>query len=134
MAICEICNKRNICREICPALQGEISARGISPRMKDKTYVVDFSLLESSQFLNGFQLEVRCKLIQDTLIKQTAGIDLQDLMKKHLTKRERQAIQFLLKGCRQQEIAGKMKISQARVNLLLKKSIRKLKVFFIGGL
>ena len=134
MTICEICKKRNICREICPKLQREISARGISPRMKDKTYVVDFNLLESGQSLNDFQLEVRCKLTQDTLLKQTAGIDLQDLLKKHLTKRERQAIQFLLKGCRQQEIAGKMKISQVRVSFLLKRAVGKLKVFFTGGL
>ena len=119
---------------MCPALTKEISARGISPRMKDKTYVLDFNLLESNQSLNDFQLEVRRKLTQDTLLKQTAGIDLQDLMKKHLTKREREAIQFLLKGCRQQEIAGKMKISQVRVNFLLKRAAGKLKVFFIGGL
>ena len=134
MALCEICKKRKDCREICPKLQREISTRGISPRRKDKTYVVDFNLLESSQSLNDFQLEVRHKLTQDPLLKQTAGIDLQDLMKKHLTKREREAIQFLLKGCRQQEIAGKMKISQVRVSFLLKRAVGKLKVFFTGGL
>ena len=67
-------------------------------------------------------------------LKHAAGIDLQDLLKKHLTKRERQTIQFLLKGCRQQEIAGKMKISQVRVSFLLKRAVGKLKVFFIGGL
>ena len=134
MAICKICKKRNICREMCPELQREMSARGSSPRMKDKTYVVDFSLLESNQSLNDFQLEVRRRIIQDTFLKEITGIDLQNLVKKHLTGREGLAVQFLLDGYCQEEIAGKMNISQARVNLLLKKSIRKLKVFFIGGL
>ena len=133
MAICEICKKRNICREICPALQREISARGISPRKKDKTYTVDFNLLESSQSLNAFQLEVRRRIVQDTFLKEITGVDLQDMIQKYLTGRERLAVQFLLEGYCQDEIAGKMKISQARINTLLKKSIRKLKVFFTGG-
>ena len=134
MAICKTCKKRKACREICPELKKEISARGISPRRKDKTYTVDFNLLESSQSLNDFQSEVRRKTTQDTFLKEITGIDLHELIQKHLTGRERLAVQFLLDGYCQDEIAGKMKISQARVNLLLKKSIRKLKVFFTGGL
>lgn len=130
MALCKICKRRNICREICPELKKEISGRGISPRRKDKTYVVNFSLLESSQPLNLFQLEVRHKLVEDTIHKQIAGIDLRNLVQKHLTRRERQAIQFLLKGYCQREIAGKMEISQARVNVLVKQAIGKLKNFF----
>ena len=127
MAICEICKKRNICREICPQLKKEISARGISPRMKDKTYTVNFNLLENNQSLNDFQLEVRRKTIQNTSLKEIARIDLQDLIRKHLAKKERQAVQFFLKGYRQQEIAGKMKISRMWVNILLKRAIQKLK-------
>ena len=130
MVICEICKKRNICREICPQLKKEISARGISPRMKDKTYTVNFNLLENNQSLNDFQLEVRRKTIQNTSLKEIARIDLQDLIRKHLAKKERQAVQFFLKGYRQQEIAGKMKISRMWVNILLKRAMRKLKDSF----
>ena len=130
MAICEICKKRNICREICPQLKKEISARGISPRMKDKTYTVNFNLLENNQSLNDFQLEVRRKTIQNTSLKEIARIDLQDLIRKHLAKKERQAVQFFLKGYHQQEIAGKMKISRMWVNILLKRAMRKLKDSF----
>ena len=134
MAICKICKKRNICEEICPELQKQISARGISPRKKDKTYTVDFNLLESSQSLNAFQLEVRRRIVQDTFLKEITGVDLQDMIQKYLTGRERLAVQFLLEGYCQDEIAGKMKISQVRVNFLLKRAAGKLKVFFIGGL
>ncbi len=133
MAICEICKKRKVCKEICLELQREISARGISPRRKDKTYTVDFSLLESSQSLNAFQLEVRRRIVQDTFLKEITGIDLQDLIKKHLTGRERLAVKFLLDGYSQEEIAERMKISQRRVSALLRRSVGKLKLFFIGG-
>ena len=134
MALCKICKKRNVCKEICPELQREISARGISPRMKDKTHLVDFNILESIQYLDAFQLEVRRRIVQDTFLKEITGIDLQDLVKKHLTRRERSAVKFLLDGYSQEEIAKRMKISQARVNLLLRHSVEKLKLFFIGGL
>ena len=80
MAICEICKKKNVCREICPELQKQISTRGISPRKKDKTYTVDFNLLESSQSLNAFQLEVRRRIVQDTSLKEIAWVDLQDVI------------------------------------------------------
>lgn len=133
MALCKICKKRKICKEMCPALRKEISARGISPRMKDKTYTVDFSLFEGSQNLNAFQLEIKHKLTQDTFLKKISEIDLQNIARKHLTKRERQAIQFFLKGYRHQEIADRMKISCARVNALIKAATRKLKYFFGRG-
>ena len=134
MTICKVCKKRNICKEICPKLKKKISDCGISFRQKEKTYAVDFNLLESSQHLDAFYLEVRRRIVQDSFLKEITGIDLQNLIKKHLTGREKLAVQCLLEGYCQEEIAGKMNISQARVNLLLKKSIRKLKVFFIGGL
>ena len=131
MAICKICKKRNICREICPQLKKEISARGISPRMKDKTYTVDFNLLESKQSLNDFQSEVRRKITQDIFLKEITGIDLGDLIQKHLTMRERSAVKCLLGGYSQREIAKRMKISQKTVSILLKQSVGKLKLFFI---
>ena len=102
--------------------------------MKDKTHLVDFNILESIQYLDAFQLEVRRRIVQDTFLKEITGIDLQDLIKKHLTRRERSAVKFLLDGYSQEEIAKRMKISQARVNLLLRHSVEKLKLFFIGGL
>jgi len=131
MALCKICRKRKICREICPQLKKEISARGISPRMKDKTYTVDFNLLESKQSLNDFQSEVRRKITQDIFLKEITGIDLGDLIQKHLTMRERSAVKFLLGGYSQREIAKRMKISQKTVSILLKQSVGKLKLFFI---
>jgi len=133
MSICKTCKKRNSCREICPQLQKEISARGISPRRKDKTYTVDFGLLEGSQALNAFQLEVRRSTIRDTFLKEITGLDLKNLIEKHLSRREREAVSFLLEGYRQEEIASIMKVSQKRVNVLIKKAIRKLKHFFHEG-
>jgi len=130
MAICKTCKKRKTCHEICPELKKEISARGISPRRKDKTYTVDFGLLEGSQSLNAFQLEVRRSTIRDTFLKEITGIDLKDLIQKHLSQKEREAVGFLLEGYRQEEIASLMKVSQKRVNVLIKKAIRKLKHFF----
>lgn len=133
MSICKTCTKRKSCREICPLLKKEISARGISPRKKDKTYTVDFSLLEGGQALNAFQLEVRRSAIRDTFLKEITGIDLRDLIQKHLSQREREAVQFMLEGYRQEEIASMMRVSQKRVNVLVKKAIRKLKHFFHEG-
>ena len=133
MSICKTCKKRNSCREICPRLKKEISARGISPRRKDKTYTVDFSLLEGGQALNAFQLEVRRSAIRDTFLKEITGIDLRNLIQKHLSQREREAVQFMLEGYLQEEIASMMRVSQKRVNVLVKKAIRKLKHFFHEG-
>jgi len=99
--------------------------------MKDKTYTVDFNLLESKQSLNDFQSEVRRKITQDTFLKEITGIDLGDLIQKHLTMRERSAVKFLLGGYSQREIAKRMKISQKTVSILLKQSVGKLKLFFI---
>lgn len=106
----------------------------MTSRKKDKTYSFDFNLLETSQSLNKFQVEVRQKLIQSTLSNQILRIDLQELIQKYLTKRERQVIQLFLMGYQQQEIAQKMKISQPRVYTLLKQVKDKLKKFFIEGL
>ena len=133
MSICKKCEKRNICKEICPELHKKISARGISPRRKDKTYTVDFSLLESNQSLNAFQLEIRRKTVRDTFLKEIAGIDLQELIQKYLSGREEEAVHLLLEGYCQQEIASRMKVSQKRVNVLIKKAIRKMKIFFNEG-
>ncbi len=133
MVLCKICKKRKNCSEICPQLKKEVTARGISPRMKDKTYTVDFNIFESSQNLNPFQLEIKHRLTQDAFLKEISRIDLQNIVRKHLTERERDAINFFLEGYRQQEIADRMKISQRRVGALLRQSIGKLKLFFRGG-
>jgi len=133
MSICKTCKKRKTCREICPELKKEISARGLSPRRKDKTYTVDFGLLEGGQPLNPFQLEVRRSAFRDTFLKEITGIDLRDLIQKRLSRREKEAVSFLLEGYSQEEIASMMKVSQKRVNVLIKKAIRKLKHFFHEG-
>jgi len=130
MSICKTCKKRNSCREICPALKKEISGRGVSPRRKDKTYTVDFNLLERGETLNDFQLEVRRSAIRDTFLKAITGIDLRDLIEKNLTRKQKEAVSLLLKGYLQGEIAKKMKISQKVVNVHIKKAIRELKKYF----
>lgn len=133
MSICKICKERNSCREICPRLKKEISARGVSPRRKDKTYTVDFDLLEGGQALNAFQLEVKRSAVRDTFLKEITGIDLKDLIEKRLSRREREAVLFLLEGYSQVEIGRLMEISQKRVNVLIKRAVRKLKIFFREG-
>jgi len=130
MSICKTCKKRNSCREICPRLKKEISGRGVSPRRKDKTYTVDFNLLERGETLNDFQLEVRRSAIRDTFLKAITGIDLRDLIEKNLTRKQKEAVSLLLKGYLQGEIAKKMKISQKVVNVHIKKAIRELKKYF----
>ena len=130
MALCKICKKRKYCNEICPQLKKEIANRGISPRRKDKTYTVDFSIFESSQNLNPFQLEIKHRLAQDTFLKEISRTDLQNIVQKYLTEREGGVIHFFLEGYRQQEIAEKMGVSQKRVNVLIKKAIQKLRIFF----
>ena len=133
MSICEKCKKRNVCKEICSELQKEISVRGVSPRRKDKTYLVDFNLLESIQHPDAFHLEIQRRIVQDEFIKELTGIDLEALMQKHLSTRQREAVQLSLEGYSQRKIASKMKISQQGVNLLIKKAVRKLKYFFRYG-
>ena len=133
MATCEKCKKRDTCKEICPELQKEISARGISRHKKEKTYPVDFNLLEKGQFLSDLQLEVKRKTIRDSFLEEITGIDLQNLIQKCLTGREKTAVKFLLDGYSQQEIAKMMKISQRRVSALQSRSVSKLKLFLTGG-
>ena len=66
MDLCKICKERKHCREICPELNKEISARGVSPRQKDKTYSVDMSYLEETKNpFNEFQQEVARRLVCD---------------------------------------------------------------------
>jgi len=66
MGLCKICKGRKHCREICPELNKEISARGVSPRQKDRTYPVDMSYLEDTKNpLNEFQGEMARRLIHD---------------------------------------------------------------------
>lgn len=134
MALCKICKERKHCREICPEIKKQISGRGITSRKKDKTYTVDFNLLESSRSLNTFQLEVKQKLIKDASTPQFLEIEFKELIQKYLTEREKVVIELYLSDHLQQEIARKMRISQARVNILLKQALKKIKKFFIEGL
>ena len=133
MSICEKCKKRDACKEICSELQKEISDQGLSYNRKKKTYAVDFNLLETNETLNSFQLEVIRKTFRDSFIEEITGIDLEDLMQKHLSERQREAVRLLLEGYSQRKIASKMKISHQRVTILIKKAIRKLKYFFMEG-
>lgn len=134
MKSCLGCPKRPTCSKPCPEIKKQISGRGITSRKKDKTYTVNFNLLESSRSLNTFQLEVKQKLIKDASTPQFLEIEFKELIQKYLTEREKVVIELYLSGHLQQEIARKMRISQARVNILLKQALKKIKKFFIEGL
>lgn len=135
MDLCKICKERKHCREMCPELNKEISARGISPRRKDKTYPVDMSYLEDSKNpFNKFQQEVARRLVRDGWEDFFTQLDFAEAIDKVLLPREKLIIQLILEGYTQEEIARKMNISQARVNTLLKRALKKIKIFYLGGL
>ena len=114
MTICEKCEKRNICKEICPKLQKEISSHGISFRQKEKTYVVDMSYLADVK--NPFN-----------------EFDLTEAIDKVLSPREKLIIQLIIHGYTQDEIGQKLRIVKSRVNFLLGRAKAKIKEFYTRG-
>jgi len=134
MILCKICNKRKDCKEICPEMKKELSTRGVSPRQKDKTYIVDmFYLEETKNPFNDFQKEVARKLVRDDWDNFFCQFDFKQAMDKILLPREKLIIQLVLEGFIQQEIASKMKISQKRVSTLFRRALKKLKKFYLEG-
>ncbi len=119
MVLCKICNKRKHCREICPALKKELSARSISPRQKDKTYDVDIPYLEEAKNpFNDFQKEVAVKLAHNDWDGFFSRLDFAETVDKILTPREKLIIQLILDGYTQEEVGQKLKIVRSRVNFL----------------
>jgi len=134
MALCKICKKIKICRKICPELKKELSARGISPRQKDKTYTVDMSYLEEAKNpFNEFQKEVSGKLIHDDWDNFFSQFDFTETIDRILTPREKLIIQLILEGFTQEEIGQKLKIVKSRVNFLLQRAKAKIKKFYLEG-
>ncbi len=134
MDLCKICKERKHCREICPELNKEISARGVSPRQKDKTYSVDMSYLEETKNpLNEFQQEAARRLVRDGREDFFTQLDFVEVIDKVLLPREKLIIQLILEGYTQEEIGQKLKIVKSRVNFLLQRAKAKIKKFYLGG-
>ncbi len=134
MDLCKICKERKHCREICPELNKEISARGVSPRQKDKTYSVDMSYLEETKNpFNEFQQEVARRLVCDGWEDFFTQLDFVEVIDKVLLPREKLIIQLIIEGYTQEEIGQKLKIVKSRVNFLLQRAKAKIKKFYLGG-
>ena len=134
MDLCKICKERKHCREMCQELGKEISARGVSPRQKDKTYSVDMSYLEETKNpLNEFQQEVARRLVCDDWDDFFTRLDFVEVIDKVLAPRERLIIQLILEEYTQEEIGQKLKIVKSRVNFLLQRAKMKIKKFYLGG-
>jgi len=120
---------------MCPELEKEISARGISPRQKDKTYPVDMSYLdEIKNPRSEFQQEVAKRLARDDWDNFFSQFDFTEAIDKALLPREKLIIQLILEGYTQQEIGQRFKISKPRVNVLLQRAKAKIRKFYLGGL
>lgn len=134
MDLCKICKERKHCREICSELNKEISARGISPRQKDKTYSVDMSYLEETKNpLNEFQQEAARRLVRDGREDFFTQLDFVEVIDKVLLPREKLIIQLILEGYTQEEIGQKLRIVKSRVNFLLQRAKGKIKIFYLRG-
>ena len=134
MDLCKICKERKHCREICPELNKEISARGVSPRQKDKTYPVDMSYLEETKNpLNELKKEVAKRLVCDGWEDFFTQLDFVEVIDKVLLPREKLIIQLIFEGYTQEEIGQKLKIAKSRVNFLLQRAKAKIKKFYLGG-
>jgi len=134
MDLCKICKERKHCREICPELNKEISARGVSPRQKDKTYSVDMSYLEETKNpLNEFKKEVAKRFVCDGWEDFFTQLDFVEVIDKVLLPREKLIIQLIIEGYTQAEIGQKLKIVKSRVNFLLQRAKAKIKKFYLEG-
>ena len=134
MDLCKICKERKHCKEICPELNKEISARGVSPRQKEKTYPVDISYLEETKNpFNEFQKEVSRRLICDGWKDFFSQFDFAEAIDRVLLPREKLIIQLISEGYTQEEIGQKLKIVKSRVNFILQRAKAKIKKFYLGG-
>lgn len=137
MALCQDCTKRNICKDICNELKKEITGRGKTASRKPKTYLVDFAYIEDPhQCLNGFQrkvLDAIAKLSISTRKDLVQTIALEEAISV-LKDNEKRVIELFMANYKQNDIAKIMRISQPRVNFLIKRALKKLKIFFLSQL
>jgi RNA polymerase sigma factor (sigma-70 family) len=134
VALCKKCKKRENCAEACSELKKELSARGLAPRQKDKTYSIDMAYLENPQNpFNEFQQEVAKKLISDERDNFFTKLDLREAMDMVLSPREKLIVQLILEKYTQEEIGKKLNISKPRVNVLLQQAKVKIRKFYLRG-
>jgi RNA polymerase sigma factor (sigma-70 family) len=131
VALCKKCKKRESCAEVCSELKKDLSARGLAPRQKDKTYSVDMAYLENPQNpFNEFQQEVAKKLISDEWDNFFAKLDFSEVIDKVISPREKLIVQLILEKYTQGEIGRKLNISKPRVNVLLQQAKAKIRKFY----
>lgn len=132
MALCQDCMRRGECKSICQDVKKEITGRGRTASRKPKTYPVDFSYIEDThQTLNPFQkgvLKTITKLTFDVREELFTKLELEEAINKSLNDREKEVILFFMQNYKQKEIAQKLNISQPRMNFLLQRALKKLKV------
>lgn len=135
MTLCSVCERRDVCSEVCPALKKEITGRGKTASRKPKTYPVDFSYIEDTrQALNPFQIEVLNTVTRLTLNvrKQLfTKLDMQEAISNCLNDKEKEVILFFMQNFKQRDIAQRINISQPRVNFLLQRAFRKIKFYLL---
>ena len=138
MTLCQECLNRETCKEICNALNKEISGRGKTASLKPKTYPVNISHIENPQeALNEFQKKVLRTIadlsegVEDSLISKH---DLNEAIHIILNENEKRVIALFMDGYKQDEIAENLAISQPRVNFLFQRALRKLKKYFLSQL
>lgn len=136
MALCQDCIRRSGCKSICQDVKNEITGRGKTASRKPKTYLVDFSHIEDThQALSSFQKEVlntMKNLSSDIREQVITKLSIEEAMDKTLNIKEKQIIQFFMERYKQEEIARTLGVSQPRANFLLKRALRKLKIFLRG--
>lgn len=113
-------------------------------RPKSKTYNVDFSYIENPHNpINDFQkkvLRAECEMSTNVKDEIQRQLDLGELVKvlrigiaKVLTGRQKEAVYLSqIQELSQIETASMMGVTQPRVNFLVKKGCRKLKIFFLA--
>lgn len=133
MALCQDCMRRSECKSICQDVKKEITGRGRTASRKPKTYPVNFSYIEDThQTLNPFQkavLKTITKLTFDVREELFTKLELEEAINKSLNGREKQVIVFFMQDYKQKEIAQKLNISQPRINFLLQRALKKLKIY-----
>ncbi len=136
MTLCPACAERDRCKEICPAVKQEITGRGKTASRKPKTYPVDFSYIEDThQALNSFQRDVLRTLKNLTLrIKEQllTNLEIEEALNKSLNDKEKEVTLLFMHNYKQQDIAEKLNVSQPRVNFMLKRALKKIKIY-LGG-
>ncbi|MDP2938502.1 MAG: sigma factor-like helix-turn-helix DNA-binding protein [Candidatus Omnitrophota bacterium] len=136
MTLCPDCVERDRCKEICAAVKKEITGRGRTASRKPKTYPVDFSYIEDThQAHNPFQIKVLNTVTRLTLnVREQlfAKLDMQEAISNCLNNKEKEVILFFMQNFKQRDIAQRINISQPRVNFLLQRAFRKLKIYLLG--